>query len=62
MALESEPATLKDAANLAMMKLGYARGMKEEQLEMVVAFLSGSDIFAILPGSLLCMPAFVSSC
>ena len=32
-----------------MMKLGYARGMKEEQLEMVVAFLSGSDIFAVLP-------------
>ena len=31
------------------MKLGYARGMKEEQLEVVVAFLSGSDIFSILP-------------
>ena len=32
-----------------MMKLGYATGMKEEQLEVVVAFLSGSDVFAILP-------------
>ena len=56
MALASEPAALmvknaalKDAANRAAMKLGYARGMKEEQLEVVVAFLSGSDIFAFLP-------------
>ena len=31
------------------MKLGYARGLKEEQMEVVVAFLSGSDVFAILP-------------
>ena len=39
------------------MKLGYASGMKEEQLEVVVAFLSGSDIFAVLPtgfGTSLC--------
>ena len=36
--------------------------MKEEQLEVVVAFLCGSDVFAVLPTgfrrSLLCMPAF----
>ena len=51
MASASEPAALmvknaalKDAANRAAMKLGYARGMKEERLEVVVAFLSGSDI------------------
>ena len=56
MASASEPAVLmvknaalKDAANWAAMKLGYARGMKEKQLEVVVVFLSGSDVFAILP-------------
>ena len=31
------------------MKLVYARWIKEEQLEVVVAFLSGSDAFVILP-------------
>ena len=56
MASASEPAallvknaSLKDAANRAAMKLGYARGMNEEQLEVVVVFLSGSDVFAVLP-------------
>ena len=56
MASASEPtalmvknAALKDAANRAAMKLGYTRGMKEEQLEVVVAFLSGSDAFAVPP-------------
>ena len=50
-------AALKDAANRAVMKLGYTRGMKEEQLEVVVEFLSGSDVFAVLPtgfGNSLC--------
>ena len=28
---------------------GYTRGMKEEQLKVVVAFLYGSDVFAVLP-------------
>ena len=42
-------ASLKDAANRAAMKLGYARGMKKEQLEVVIAFLSRSDVFAVLP-------------
>ena len=56
MASASEPAALmvknaalKDAANRAAMKLGYATAIKEEQLEVMVAFLSGSDIFAVLP-------------
>ena len=56
MASASEPAallvkntSLKDAANRDAMKLEYARGMKEEQLEVVVVFLSGSDVFAVLP-------------
>ena len=56
MASASEPAALmvknaalKYAANLAAMKLGYARGMKEEQLEVVVAILSGSDVYSVLP-------------
>ena len=48
-ALLVKNASLKEAANRAAMKLGYARGMKEEQLEVVVAFLSGSDVFAVLP-------------
>ena len=61
-------ASLKDAANRAAMKLSYARELKEERLEVVVAFvcgggvLCGSDIFAVLPTgfrrSLLSMPAF----
>ena len=41
------------------MRLGYARGMKEEHLEVLVAFLSGSDVFAVLPtrfGKSLCLP------
>ena len=53
MASASEPAallvknaSLKDAAIRAAMKLRYARGMKEE---VVVAFLSGSDVFPVLP-------------
>ena len=49
-ALMVKNAALKDAANRAAIKLGYTRGIKEEQLEVVVAFLSGSDIS--------CMPAF----
>ena len=48
-ALLVKNASLKDAANWAVMKLGYTRGMKEEQIEVVVAFLSGIDIFAVLP-------------
>ena len=40
---------LKDATNRAAMKLGYARGVKEERLEVVMAFLSGRHIFAVLP-------------
>ena len=39
----------KDAANWTAMKLDYARWIEEEQLEVVVAFLSGSDAFVILP-------------
>ena len=54
MASVSEPsflkeASLKDAANRAAIKLGYAMGMKKEQLEVVLAFLSGNDVFAVLP-------------
>ena len=41
---------LKDAANRAAMKLGYPMGMKE-QLK-IVAFLSGSAVFAVLPTGL----------
>ena len=51
-ALLVKNASLKDAANGAAMKLGYARGMKEGQLEVVVAFLSASDVFAVLPTGL----------
>ena len=56
MASASEPAallvknaSLKDAANRAAMKLGYTRGVKEEHLEVVVALLSASDVFVVLP-------------
>ena len=49
MASASEPAALmvknaalKNAANWIAMKQGYTRAMKEEQLEVVVVFLSES--------------------
>ena len=45
-------AALKDAANGAAIKLGYAMGMKKEQLEVVLAFLSGNDVFSVLPRDL----------
>ena len=48
-ALLVKNASLKDAANRDAMTLGYATGLKEEQLEVVVAFLSGSDVIAVLP-------------
>ena len=52
-------ASLKDTANWAAKKLRYARGVKEELLEVVVAFLCGSDVLAVLPtGCRRCMPAF----
>jgi hypothetical protein len=40
---------LREAANRAAVKLGYLDGLKKEQLEVVVAFLSGQDVFAVLP-------------
>ena len=55
MASASEPAallvknaSLKDAANRAAMKLGYARGLKEEQLEVVVTLGRVSAMHACL--------------
>lgn len=40
---------LERAANSAARKLGYPLGLKKEQLQVVVAFLSGRDVFAVLP-------------
>lgn len=40
---------LEEAANSAARKLGYPLGLKEEQLQVVVAFLLGRDVFAVLP-------------
>ena len=48
MALTSEPAALM-VVQPGCDEAGIRQGMKDEQLEVVVAFLSGSDIFAILP-------------
>ena len=42
------PTNLKEAATHAAAKLGY-QGLKEEQLEVLIAFLSGRDVFAVLP-------------
>ncbi len=42
-------ALLKEAANKAAVKLGYPLGLKKEQLDVVVAFMSGKDVFAVLP-------------
>ena len=50
--------SLKDAANRAAMKLRCARGVKEEQFEVVVAFLCGSDFlpFFLLDLEDACLP------
>lgn len=40
--------TFKDAAMMAAIRLGYP-SLKREQLDVVVAFLSGRDVFAVLP-------------
>ena len=40
---------MKNAASKAAIRLGYEQGLKKEQLEVVVAFLSGRDVFAVLP-------------
>lgn len=45
----ADVSVFKVAANNAAMKLGYPGGLKEEQLAVVVAFLSGRDVFAVLP-------------
>ena len=37
----------KDAAHKAAVSLGYSLGMKQEQLEVVVASLSGRDAIII---------------
>ena len=39
----------QEAANKAAVRLGYPLGLKKEQLEVVVKFLSGRDVFAVLP-------------
>ena len=39
---------LSSAANEAALKLGYA-SLRPEQLEVVIQFLSGRDVFAVLP-------------
>ena len=41
-------AGLEKAANAAASKLGYP-ALKPEQLQVVVEFLSGKDVFAVLP-------------
>ena len=41
-------AGLEKAANAAASKLGYP-ALKPERLQVVVEFLSGKDVFAVLP-------------
>ena len=40
---------IREAANKSAVRLGYSLGMKEEQMEVVVAFMTGKDVFAVLP-------------
>ena len=45
----SSTSSLEAAANNAATRLGYEEGLKADQLKVVVAFLSGMDVFAVLP-------------
>ena len=40
---------MEAAASKAAVRLGYPGGLKEDQLKVVVAFLSGLDVLAVLP-------------
>ena len=58
-ALMVKNAALKDVANQVVIKLGYARGMKEEQLEVVVAFcleVTFLPLFLLDLGRVACLP------
>ena len=48
MAVRTGEARLEEAASTAARRLGYEQ-LKDEQLKVVVAFLSGNDVFAVLP-------------
>ena len=49
---------IREAANKSAVRLGYSLGMKEEQMKVVVAFMTGKDVFAVLPTEfMLCLPA-----
>ena len=48
MAVRTGEARLEEAASSAARRLGYEQ-LKDEQLKVVVAFLSGKDVFAVLP-------------
>ena len=43
-----ERSKLEEAASSAARRLGYEQ-LKDEQLKVVVAFLGGNDVFAVLP-------------
>ena len=48
MALERSPAILEAAVSAAAVRLGYST-LKDEQMKVMMAFLSGRDVFAVLP-------------
>ncbi len=44
-----EVSVVREAANRSAVRLGYSLGLKKEQMEVVVAFMTGNDVFAVLP-------------
>jgi hypothetical protein len=44
----AEIVRIREAANKSAVRLGYSLGLKKEQLEVVVAFMTGKDVFAVL--------------
>ncbi len=44
-----EVSVVREAANRSAVRLGYSLGLKKEQMEVVVAFMTGKDVFAVLP-------------
>ncbi len=42
-----EVSVVREAANRSAVRLGYSLGLKKEQMEVVVAFMTGNDVFAV---------------
>ncbi len=49
-----EVSVVREAANRSAVRLGYSLGLKKEQMEVVVAFMTGNDVLPTGFGKSLC--------